>query len=247
MKSESLDSVVQPRIATWDLLLGLGFVVDPAVLSDSKPGLSYDFGILKLEASHVLNQYHIPIVLLGGLVRTARTFGMIESAMPVEVESAEEGMAWLAWTLDGGSGPATFEPPKVPWWLDKGRQHFGLLPWERERAAYEARPQCSVRREWAKLALKSLGAELARLEDSVLVTFRFDGSVLALSCGEGTIPMPACGTAWTHGYAIPVKRLRRLPKRLRFDPVPVSVWESGITIGNWRYEGVVCVDQDSET
>jgi hypothetical protein len=94
---------------------------------------------------------------------------------------------------------------------------------------------------------KSLGAELARLEDNALVTFRFDGSVLALSCGEWTIPMPACGTAWTHGYAIPVGRLRWLPKRIRFDPVSVSVWESAITIGNRLYDGVVCVDRDSET
>jgi hypothetical protein len=165
--------------------------------------------------------------------------------MPVEMESVEEGMAWLAWTLDRGSGQTTFDPPKMPWWLDKGRQYFDLLPWERRSAAYESRPHCSVRREWAKLALKSLGAELARLEDIALVTIRFDGSVLALCCGEVTIPMPARGTAWTHGYAIPVRRLRRLPKRIRFDPVSVSVWESAITIGNRRYDGVVCVDQEN--
>jgi hypothetical protein len=48
----SMGGTVQSRIATRDLLLNLGFVVDPAVISDSKPGLSYDFGILKLEASH---------------------------------------------------------------------------------------------------------------------------------------------------------------------------------------------------
>jgi hypothetical protein len=44
-------------------------------------------------------------------------------------------------------------------------------------------------------------------------------------------------------YAIPMGRLRWLPKRIRFDPVSVSVWESAITIGNRRYE-VVCVDQE---
>ncbi len=70
MTSESTESTVQSGIATWDLLLSLGFLVDPALISDSKPGLSYDFGILKLEASHVLNQYYIPIGLLGGVLRT---------------------------------------------------------------------------------------------------------------------------------------------------------------------------------
>ena len=49
-------------------------MVDPAVLSDSKPRLSSDFGILKLEASHVLNQYHLPIVLLGGFFEMARSY-----------------------------------------------------------------------------------------------------------------------------------------------------------------------------
>ncbi len=37
------DGLGSNRGATSDLLLSLGFVVDPAVISDSKPGLTYDF------------------------------------------------------------------------------------------------------------------------------------------------------------------------------------------------------------
>jgi hypothetical protein len=59
--------------STWEVLKEFGFLPDPTVVSDHRPGLSFDFCNFKLSASAVMNNYFQPIVLFGGVLATQRT------------------------------------------------------------------------------------------------------------------------------------------------------------------------------
>src|SRR5258706_3452489 len=103
-----------PRIATQDVLQRLGFREDQAVLSDGEPGLSFDFGNFKLEASSNLNKWLRPVIALGGVMATDRTIALVHFEMPLEVESFEQGVALVTHCLDnhaGGVFEAAFPVP----------------------------------------------------------------------------------------------------------------------------------------
>jgi hypothetical protein len=225
-------------IPTRNLLLSLGFKPDPDVLYTDSPGLSFDFGDFKVEAKWQLNRRFANIVLISGIFSDERILAMIEGELPLHVESIEQGKAFVTWSLDNAIG-SHFENRTVPEWLVEGRAHFHLLPWEREAASYAARPQCLIRREWARVGLKELSQHLATVEGTKGVYFSFDGEVLRIRCGESLIAMAARGEKWTSTYSIEARELRSLPRRLMRPFVEVSIWKSGITIGGFRYTPVI--------
>lgn len=137
------------------------------------------------------------------------------------------------------SSKLKIEPP----WLKEGRKYQHLLPWERERRAYEARPHCYVDRDWARVAFKRLAEQLANVNAESPVTFSFDGRVLTILCGEGVNVMSAVGKRWTQIYSIKARALRDLPKRLMSNEVEVSVWKSHLTLGNKRYPGISAISE----
>jgi hypothetical protein len=225
-----------PAVSTWDLLRSLGFAVNPTLVSDVVPGLSFDFGNFKLDAICGANRHFVRLILLSGVMVTERSIREVECEMPPEVESAEQGMAWVAWCLDNGDTRRRFEPKIAPAWLAEGRKNFHLLPWNRRMTAYNARPHCFVQRDWARVTLKALGEQLKTVDDEAPVTFGFDGNVLTISCAGKVSPMPAEGSAWTQPYSIRAGALRSLPKRLMSYTIEFSVWESVLTIGNRAYK-----------
>ena len=91
-------------ISTRVLLQDLGFVPDASVVSDELPGLSFDFGTFKLQASWQMNRWFVPIVLLSGIYSTSRTIAMIEQQLPLEIESVDQGKAFIAWCLHNHIG-----------------------------------------------------------------------------------------------------------------------------------------------
>ena len=108
-------------VSTWDLLLTLGFVQDQSVFADQPPGISFDFGNFKLEASRLTNRWEVPTVLLGGVMASERTIALVHAELALQVESREQGLAFVAWSLDnsaGGRFQLTIEPP----WLVEGRR-----------------------------------------------------------------------------------------------------------------------------
>src|SRR5262245_18385776 len=122
--------------------LGTSSLRDKVVFSDLRAGLILKIGGLTLSASWCLS----------------RSGGEICQEMPRQLESREQGLVCLAWTIDNGTeGPP--ECSLCPPWLADGRQYRHLLPWERERATYAARPHCYVRRDWTRLALRKLSAQ----------------------------------------------------------------------------------------
>jgi len=234
-------------VSTWNVLRGLGFVEDQAALSGSGSCLIFDFGNFKLSAAFVTNLHFRPVVLLFGVMVTERSIREVECELPPEVESIKQGMAWVAWCLDNNADGRRFEPNVVPAWLAEGRLHRHLLPWERERAAYEARPRCDVRRDYARVALKMLGERLAGVDDETLIEFVFNGTVLTICCAGKVSPMPADGPAWTQSYLVRAGTLRSLPKRLMSESVEISVWEAFLRIGNRSYRLAIAPDMADGT
>ena len=152
-----------PPVATWDLLLALGFVSDAQVISNPPGGLSIDFGNFTFAAHAVYQPSFSPCGHLIGVMTTTRTIAEVECEMPEEVESPEQGVAWVTWCLDEQCARAgcLCLYRDVPW-LAIGRQYKHLLPWERQRAAYAARLQCSVPADFARVGLRSSGASFLR-------------------------------------------------------------------------------------
>lgn len=230
-------------VSTWDLLKSIGFVEDQSVISDPPGGLSLDFGNFKLEASFVINRYFREVVMLGGVMSDSRSIALVESEMPREVESWEQGVAWITWCLDNHATGGLFEPVLPMKWLTEGRLNRYLLPWEKERAAYAARPHCQVQRDWAKLALRKLSELVVTLDNDVPIIFQFDGEILTIRGLNTVIATSASGKAWPSKYSLKAKQLRWLPKRLRMSGVvEFSYWDSAFTIGNHRYNGAVVLD-----
>ena len=89
-----------------------------------------------------------------------------------------QGVAWVTWCLDKHAKDGIYNPARPITWLTEGHQNFYLLPWERERVAYENRPYCYVQREWARVALRNLSEQIVISDDEVPVTFQFDGEIL---------------------------------------------------------------------
>lgn len=225
-------------IETWDALIHFGFQPSGDVLS-VWPGLSYDFGNFKLNASCAVNMRFAEIILFTGVLSTRRTLADVEFEMPRRVESREQCAAWIVWHLDRASEGGTFVPRRQADWVSEGRQNQRVLPWVARMAAYEARPWCSVEREWLRLGLKTLRAILQPLGDETLVQFSFRDAILTIRCGGKVVVLPGEGNPWPKQYTILAKEIRDLRRRLMHSSVEVSVWEEQLNIGGWGRFGVV--------
>jgi len=228
--------ISSPNVSTWDLLCTLGFSEDRTLVSDVLPGLIFDFVNFKLSAISGANRRLTRVILLTGLIATQRRMCEVECELPMEVESAEQGKAWVTWCLDDAAG-GRFKPLTAPPWLAEGSQYFHLLPWKRRMAAYEARPHCAVDRNWARIPLRTLGQQLTTADDETQVILGFDGNVLTITCGGKTCPMLAQGSPWTDQFSIKAGVLRPLPTRLRHS-VEFSIWDGILGIGNRRFKPV---------
>jgi hypothetical protein len=128
------------------------------------------------------------IVLFTGVISTRRTIAQVEFEMPREVESWEQGVAWVTWYVDDHIDMISKATSRLDW-LKEGRKNRHLLPWERqrvaseeERVAYESRPRCQVQRDWARVALRQLASQIAAVDDDTDVTFHFNGEALMIRC-----------------------------------------------------------------
>lgn len=209
------------------------------VYSDIHPGLSLDFGNFKLSAIAVVSPYAGEIILFSGVMATPRNIVEIEFELPRRVESLKQCAAWIVWNLDQHSSRGTFRPARHVGWIDEGRQNQRLLSWVMSRAEYEARPQCTVQRDWLRLALKTLGEHLASLPDDGIVVFSFDGSVFSIRCDNKVIAFPGEGLPWAVCFKVRAGELRRLPKRLMHDHIALSIWQSRLAIDGSACEGTI--------
>jgi hypothetical protein len=227
-------------ILTMDLLRSLGFQPgSQSHISDEYPGLSFDFGNLTLRASSCLNLRCVEIVLFTGVLSTPLSLADVQFEMPRRLKSIKQCAALIVWSLDQHADQRVFKPSRHVGWIEEGRENRRLLPWVMSMAEYNARPQCVVQRDWLRLALKTLGEYLASLSDNAGIVFSFDGSVLSIRVDKKVIALPGEGSPWTVRFRVEARTLRHLPKRLMHERTGVSIWESRITLGNYRYTGTL--------
>lgn len=228
------------RISTYDALKLLGFVEDYGGRADPPPSLRFDFGNFQLWASRMMSLRFRQVVVLHGIFDTMRVLARVETEMPETVESVELAAAWVVWTVDKAAG-RPFLPDKVPSWMAGARTNFGLLPWVRYSAAqealYAARPRCTIEREWARLALKTLGAELSSATEDSRVLFSFDGHLLTIRFQSMVLAVPATGKPWNCVYSISAKDLQPLPRRLQ-KQVRIEIDEPYFHLNDRGYRGI---------
>lgn len=233
-------------IATWDVLQQFGFTADTSMFSKLRPGLNYDFGNFELTASWVMNRHLVDVVLFTGVSGSGFSATEVIFELPTLLESREQCAALIVWNLDSHALSGVFHPARAPVWLDEGRQHRQLLPWVREMEEYRARPNCTVSRDWLKLALKSLAHHLTRAGDNDLVEVSFDGKALSFRLTGNVVVLGADGSSWASSFSIPAGKLRHFPKRIMSAYVEVSVWRSRLNIGKYSYDGIVATDAFSK-
>jgi hypothetical protein len=108
------------------------------------------------------------------------------------------------------------------------------------QAECDARPHCTVHRDWLRLARKNLREHLGSLPDNAIVVFSFDGTVFSIRCDTKLIVFPAEGLPFTVCFRVEAKTLRQeLKRRLMRGYIGVSIWNSRIKFGPWSYEGTV--------
>ncbi|WP_458369095.1 hypothetical protein [Pseudomonas mandelii] len=235
-------------VSTHVALQALGFRCEPKVYSEQETGLSYDFGSFQLTAARMMNLQMREAWHFSGLVATSRSVAQIEFEMPLQLDSAEQCAAWIAWALERQRPRnerliASFKQELVI----LGLQHQSTLPWVRRQAAHAARPHCWVERSWMRLLFKTLAGHVSKDDPDDRISIRFDGAVLSFHGRDWTIPVPANGNAWTAPYAIKVRDFSSFPARLMQTEVGVSIWEDNLTIGNRFYRGIAIAQSAAPT
>jgi hypothetical protein len=227
-------------IPTWNLLPSLGFQPDDTIIfSDIRPGLSLNFGNFKLSAVAVTSPFSGEIVLFSGVLATSRTLAEIHFELPRRVESLKQCAAWIVWNLDQHWDGRVFRPARELGWVEEARRNRRLLPWVMSQAEFDARPQCTVQRDWLRLVLKTLAEHVAALPDESIVAFQFDGSIFSIRSEKRLIVVPGEGRPWTVLFRADAKALRPRPKRFMRESISVSLWESRIRFDSWSYGGSV--------
>jgi hypothetical protein len=178
-------------VKTRTLFESLGFQEDWEAITDQRPAYYYDFGNLCLTAAEVMSDSFRPCFHFGGVWRGANSLSMVDFEMPLEVESPEQGAAWIAYGIG-----KSFRPSRPTSWLSDGWTWQDRLPWVRWLEEYKARPVCSVEKEWFKLAARKLRPLADSASEADLVWFTFNGEALKIAGCDASVILLATGTAW---------------------------------------------------
>lgn len=240
------------KISTLDCLKTLGFVEERQLSIGGEPRLHFNFGTFRLEANRFYNVWGEPYVNLGGNLITGRTFAFLDLDMPDELDSVPHAAAWVAWCIGNPTGDFG-DLRVVPPWLPQGWEDRDLLPWF-QVVEYPKYPRCDVQRDWARIALKALAAQVKTVDAETPVLLRFNCGVLTIRCEKQLLAMPAEGESWPASYVLKAEQLRRLPFRLmspeiRFMVAPNS-WTGEaqtLTIGPHGFGSVVATDDAKES
>lgn len=204
------------------VLQRIGFLPDHA---GPAAGYSFDFGSMRLQGMACMNLRVAEVLLFTGVWSDARTIAQVRFETPLVFDSYEQGVAWIAEGIGRG-----FRPASPVAWLEQGRAWRDHLPWVRQQVAYDARPRCTVERDWFRAPAARLRALAERANEADLATVAFDGHVLTIVAQSSHLPMPAEGSAWSEEYCVLLQHLGSLPKRLMNPAVDISVWEGRLSI-----------------
>ena len=193
--------------------------------------VGYRFQFLDLTASEGLNKYFREVVFLGGVLNTVRSKALIDSELPVDLDTPEAAAAWASYALQSHRGE--LEP--LPDWMLYGELNRDQLPWVRKQREFEARPRCYINRDYARVFRRALQRSIAELEDEAVVRIDFDGCVLTARLNGSTHGVDAEGEAWPHPFEIAVSSETQLPSRFMAPRVEVSYYDGVVHFGRDSY------------
>jgi len=215
-------------VPTRDVLRAAGFVEDwtPAQAGEL-PGYVYPFRNLDLSVVLIAGSRLRPVFSFSGVFHTNRSVVEIHFEMPTEVESIEQGFAWIVDALDRHEAI----PRLGPEWIALGRKWIHLLPWLERQRNFDMRAACRVDRDWLRVAARKLRSTLETAGTDAKATFAFDGTLLRISGGDQTHSLPAEGNVWPTHFAVRLQDACRALRRLMQPIVAVDVWEGHLRIG----------------
>ena len=220
-----------PIVPVMDVLRECGWVADHDQPWSEEPALKYDLGNFEVRAGVMTNGHFRRVVNVCGVYSDHRSIAEIGFDVPLFVESREQALAWVAYGL------RRYRMLEIkPDWLEEGRQLQQELPWERRRAAYEARPRACVDRMWMKPLGKVLREAAASASEDAHCLIHFDGSTVRFELPAKTYLVQADGSEpWPHAVLVSLRELQALPQRWMQSTINVSYWDGQVTIGNRRF------------
>lgn len=218
---------------TLDVLRLLGFS-EP---KNSFANLAWNFGIGEVSAVECVAEKGLRVYMSGfWQTKDRQRMGLIEYPMLAEVDSLEQGKAWLAYVLhDVHRVPF----PERPSWIDEGLALKHLLPWVQALERSRARFKCLVPQKFLRLTLADLRRAAKSATERDLVTFEFDGRVLTLTAMGKRTEIVAGGQAWDRPYSVPLIyfsrgiRFNRSGQAISIpetDEVVISIYDNRLSI-----------------
>lgn len=201
--------------------------------------LGFGLSTCDISAEPMMNLSIASIVQVSGLLRTPRVLAIIDVQLPQDLNTPEEAAAWLVFGLQRFQ---KYLGPLPPWWaLGEANLHRHPIVQKRLAAearsqAWEARPQCRMNAEHARLFRRELRQMIERLEDDLLTYVNFDGEVLRLHAEDRTIRAFADGEPWPVVVQWKLDKLMTLPARFRGDQVSVGYFDGKLDFDGCRYE-----------
>ena len=83
-------------VTTSSLLRNLGAVEDPGAIQDDHSGLRLRVGPHCVHGGEYLSRWFRRTYRISAVIDTGRSISLVESEMPAELETEDEGLAWLA-------------------------------------------------------------------------------------------------------------------------------------------------------
>lgn len=231
-----------PIVAVRDVLPTLGFVPDGQGYSENPPAFKFRRSNLELTAGEMTNIYLRPGMHFYGRWQTPHTLKMVGFEMPLQVESYDQVLAWIAFGIG-----VDYQPTSDLAWFERGKVCQALLPWERHKRELEERsketqrlralrPHCLVSRKWMRLVMNHI-ANTARDSHSRLdFQLDFDGRLLKVEIDGELIGVPATGPVpWLGKFAVVLEPQDALPKRLMTDPVEIGIWQGHLEVERCKF------------
>jgi hypothetical protein len=84
------------RLTTASLLRTLGALEDHGASCDDGVALALQIGPHRVHGGQFMSRWFAPTYRISGIINTGRSISLVESEMPIELASENEGLAWLA-------------------------------------------------------------------------------------------------------------------------------------------------------
>ncbi len=196
---------MEHKILLEDVLSSLGF-------TNKEHRWEYDFGNFKINASHYFGLFEF--FHFSGFYVGKRIWQEFDFKLPVELDSYEQGVAFISYYLRGA------KLDFMPRWVKAGLEWENELPWKKELALIQKREEekreyaVQLDYDWFKVLIKKLKQFSEQGTEGENVQFSFDGNLLSVQFAEEKEVIKGSGKPWNDVAVILNVDLSKLPKRI---------------------------------